>query len=113
MEPLNPAETLETKAVKKADAKDRVCLTKELTAKVDSWLNQIEVKFKGYIKVTRSDLVNYILNEKSQDLSEADFQSLQSLHYDPVKFMQWALQQVKRSAEKWRDSFTGRTFKNS
>lgn len=83
------------KRQKKTDAKDRVCLTEPQAKKIDGWLDQIESRFKGYIKITRSDLVNYALSAMDEILNDVDLEALNVAHYDQVKFMQWALQQVK------------------
>lgn len=73
---------------------DRVSLSQESLSRIGDWLKEIEPRLKGS-RITKSDLVNFVISTHSAHLSEREFEQLQSQHFDEVRFAAWALGQLK------------------
>lgn len=47
---------------------DRVTLNKEESDKINAWLKQIKDSSKGFLDLTRSDLVNFLIKSHHEEL---------------------------------------------
>lgn len=76
---------------------DRVTLSKDEGEKLDRWLEQIQTTFNGLLKLNKSDLVNYLVNEHKSELAKKELKKLKSIHFNQVKFATWALGRLKEA----------------
>jgi len=75
---------------------DRVSLTPESLARLSSWILEAEGHLKGS-RLTKSDLVNFLIKSHSASLSERELEQLEREHFDEVRFAAWALRQIKEA----------------
>ena len=82
---------------------DRVTLGKDESLRVEAWIKQIDEQTKGMVKLTRSELVNYLLMKMDAEFSNSEINQIRRDHYDEAKFAYWALMKIreaKRAGEK-------------
>ena len=79
----------------KGKASDRATLGKTETAKVDQWLKQINDSSKGFLMLTRSDIVNFLIREHRAELSPKEFSKIRADNYDPIRHITWITPQIK------------------
>ena len=79
---------------KRAVAVDRITLRPDSLNRLDGWLASLQVKFRG-IRVSRSDLVNWLIGARAPELSGAELRALQREYFDEVQFTAWALRELK------------------
>ncbi len=82
----------EPKAAKRSD---RVTLSEEETKKLDGWRQQLEASSKGFLSVTRTDLVNFLIREHREELQPAEIKRIRASLYDPIRHIQWITPQIK------------------
>ena len=73
---------------------DRVTLTPASLTRLAEWAKELEGHMKGS-RVTKSDLVNFLVLSHSAQLSEREIEKLKTEHFDEVRFAEWALRQLK------------------
>ena len=84
----------ETKPKTKAKHPDRVTLAPEALWRVSKWLDETRGQIKGS-KISRSDLVSFLIMSHSPCLSEGELKELEGEYFDEVRFAAWALGQLK------------------
>lgn len=95
MEPLNTNEVSEKK--EKAPAADRVSLGAAERARVEAWLAQVSEHTKGYLALSKSDVVNFILRHHDERLSAKELSKIRSDHYDPVRHITWIAPKIREA----------------
>jgi hypothetical protein len=55
----------------------------------------LQLEVRG-AKVSRSDLVNWLISKQTDELCQSAVAELQELYFDPVKAMAWASQEIQR-----------------
>jgi hypothetical protein len=83
-----------------ARAVERVTLGKEEAEKVSAWLKQLEVSSNGFLVLTRSDVVNFIIRSHSPDLSVRTMQQIRNQNYDPIRHLNWITPRLKDALER-------------
>ena len=73
---------------------ERITLDKENLEKVDGWISKIMESKKG-VKITKTSLVNWMIQQHSPDLSMHEQKRLEEAFFDEVKFGQWLIQEMK------------------
>ncbi len=73
---------------------DRISLKAEALARVERWITQAEQRYKA-IRISRTELVNFLILHRAAELSEEEARLLGEAHYDEVKFATWALKALK------------------
>jgi len=91
----NKIEPMKTRK-KKSSRPDRVNLDQEAYEKVNGWVEQVNAKFQGIIKVSRSDIANRILKQHSDQLSASDLKAIKEDNFDDTKFALWMANELKR-----------------
>jgi hypothetical protein len=81
---------------------DRVSLTPEALTRLSSWIREAESRLKGS-RLTKSDLVNFLVMSHSASLSEKELEQLERDHFDDVRFAAWALRQIKEARAQGKD----------
>lgn len=93
----NPEEKTEPKVKKEVAQGDRITLGKEESAKIDGWILQIEQKTNGMVQLSKSELLNYLVQKKNSELSTSEINQIRKERYDEVKFIHWALMKIKEA----------------
>ena len=73
---------------------DRVALTAEALTRLANWSGVAHERLKGS-RITKSDLVNFLVLSHPPELTEGELERLKSQHFDEVRFAEWALRQMK------------------
>lgn len=92
---------LETPSSTKAPVKavDRVALWKEESEKVSAWLKQLEESSSGFLQLSRSDVVNFLISEHKTELSSREMQQIRTRHYDPIRHLNWITPRLKEALQ--------------
>ena len=80
----------------KANA-DRIVLRRPEAARLAGWLAQLEARFDGMVRVTKSDLANFLIRAHADALSDAEVDALGAELYDEVRWLNWSLAKVRRA----------------
>lgn len=78
---------------------DRVTVKPDALARVDEWLAIMRERCKG-IRVTRADLVNWLILRHQPELSAEDQAELQRAFFDDELLGAWVLQSLKERRSK-------------
>lgn len=81
---------------------ERVALNPEAVARMEQWMAQIEKEKKG-VRITRNDLVNFVLLQHGPVLSEEELTDVGKAHYSEVRFYEWALKTVRKAQAQGED----------
>ncbi len=73
---------------------DRIKISPEALSRLSLWNEEITGRLRG-VKLTRSDLVNFLILNHEQALSSSELKELENRYFDEVKFAQWALEELK------------------
>jgi hypothetical protein len=79
---------------------ERATLGKEEAEKVAAWLRQLEESSKGFLMLSRSEVVNFIVREHKPELSAREMQQIRSQHYDPIRHLNWITPRLKDALQK-------------
>ncbi len=75
---------------------DRVTLSSEALTRLGAWMHEVAGHLKGN-RVTRNDLVNFLILSRPPHLSEQEISELAKRNFDQIRFTEWALQQLKEA----------------
>ncbi len=78
---------------------ERVSLGKEESDILNKWLMQIKGSTKGFLDLTKSDLVNFLIKSHSEDLSAKEIKKIRLSHYSLIKHLNWITPQLKKAFE--------------
>ncbi len=78
---------------------DRVTLNKDESEKINTWLQQIKESSKGFLDLTRSDLVNYLIKSHVDVLTAKEIKKIRLAHYSLIKHLNWITPQLKKALE--------------
>ena len=92
----------EQKTKQRVKHPDRVTLSPEALTRLGTWLMELDGVMKGS-RITKSDLVNFLILSHSAKLSERDVEQLANQHFDEVRFAVWAVQQLKEAKAQGRN----------
>lgn len=87
---------MEPKNLKRQSHPDRITLSPEALSRVNGWVDYFNGKSRA-VKVTRNDIVNFLLLNRAVELSEPEQSELERLHFDEVKFATWALNTIREA----------------
>lgn len=82
---------------KSAKAQDRVTLGKFEVEKIEKWLEQINQSSKGFLSLTKSDVVNFILRCRREEFSSKELSQIRAAHYDLIRHIIWITPQIKEA----------------
>ncbi len=83
------------KAVKPSKQIERASLGKTESDKLDSWIAQIKKSSKGFLSLTRSDVVNFLIRAHRDELLPKECLQVRAENYDPLKHIAWITPQIK------------------
>ncbi len=78
---------------------ERVVLNTEVAAKLDRWIESITSSRQG-VDLSRRDIVDWLVMSKGDNLSPHELKELADAHYDDVKFLQFAMRELKQAHAK-------------
>ena len=81
---------------------ERVALNPEAIARVEEWMSHIEKEKKG-VRITRNELVNFVLLRHAPVLSEEELNDIGKTHYSELRFYEWALKTVRKAQARGED----------
>ena len=79
---------------------ERVSIGKSESEKVSGWLGQLQKSLKGYLSLTKSDLLNFLIREHKAELSPKEMSQIRGDHYDPIRHISWIAQELKTALAK-------------
>ena len=85
---------------KPVKVQERVTLNEAEVKKLDAWLEQIEKRFEGFIKLNKSELVSFIIRRHQDLLSREELEKIKFENYDEAKFLRWAVQRLEDAKKK-------------
>jgi hypothetical protein len=90
MEPIESAMARE-----KPVAVDRATLGKSEAEKVNAWIKQIKESSKGFLDLTRSDLINFLIRDHRDELTPKEIAQIRADNYNPIRHINWITQELK------------------
>jgi hypothetical protein len=78
---------------------ERVLINSKVSSRIDGWISRLQRETSA-IRITRSDVVNFILMAHSEELSSDESRELGKLHFDEVKFSFWVARTLKNAKAK-------------
>lgn len=73
---------------------DRVKISAEAIVRLNILAEQVASHLRG-VKLTRCELVDFLLLSHSEALSPSELRDLEAKHFDEVKFAQWAVEELR------------------
>ena len=73
---------------------ERVVLNADVATKLDTWITRITESRQG-VSLSRKDVINWLVMSKGENLSPLEMKELADAHYDDVKFLQFAMRELK------------------
>lgn len=98
MEPLSSKPSKKSEKTK-VEATERLTLQKPEQEKLERWVQELNTKFDGMIRVTKSDLANFLIRLHPDSLSDSETAQIEHEHFDEVRWINWALNKI-RAAKK-------------
>ncbi len=80
---------------KSVPAPERVTLGKFESEKVAMWLRQIGETSKGFLALSKSDLLNFLIREHKSEFSAKELNGLRVAHCDPIRHIDWITKALK------------------
>ena len=74
---------------------DRVTLGKLEADKLEKWLKQINESSRGFLTLTKSDVVNFLIRLHRDEFIPKELSVIRADHYDPIKHITWITPQIK------------------
>lgn len=73
---------------------ERVVLSPEVAARLDQWIMSITSSRQG-VDLSRKDVIQWLVTSKGENLSPHETKELADAHYDDVKFLHFAMRELK------------------
>ncbi len=78
---------------------ERVTISDEVKLKLQALCDQANLALQGMATISKSDVVNLILEEHGGTLSKSAIDRLRSVHFDEVRFAQWMANRLKSARQ--------------
>ena len=85
--------------LKKLKPPERVTLGNEEGLRVEAWLSQVNDFSRGFLNLSKSDIVNFLVRERGEILTQKELQQLRADHYDPIRHITWITPQIKQALQ--------------
>ena len=76
---------------------DRITLNPTNRNKLDQWLVELESQLNGIVKITRTDLVNCLIELHSNQLSDTEIKAAAKYCFDEVRWLTSAMERLKKA----------------
>lgn len=91
--------TQDSASQREKSAVERVTLGKDESEKLNHWLIQIKSETSGFLEVSKSDLVNFLIRSHADQLKSKDIKLIRTHKYDLVKHLNWLTPLLKKAIE--------------
>ena len=91
--------SVDNKVAKNSDNVDRIVLRRFEQQRLSLWVDKLNEKFDGAIRLSKSDLANFLIRHHESDLTEDEIRNVESEFFDEVRWLSWALNKI-RSAKR-------------
>lgn len=81
---------------------ERIILDEAEGKKVQLWATALNERFDGSIRLTKSDVVNFIIRERSDVFAEAEIAKIESEFYSELRWLSWATTKVRAAKKEGR-----------
>jgi len=81
--------------IKSQENVGRIKIGKAESDKLLILVQQAQSASKGFLALSKSDIVNFLIREHKSELSPKQMQGLRALFYDPIKHMNWITYALK------------------
>ena len=83
--------SVDNKEAKNSDNVDRIVLRRFEQQRLSVWVDKLNEKFDGAIRLSKSDLANFLIRHHEHDLSEDEIRKVESEFFDEVRWLSCAL----------------------
>ncbi len=97
MESLTGLNETSGKKIKAPDGVGRIKIGKVESDKLATLVQQAQGASKGFLALSKSDIVNFLIREQKSELSPKQMQQLRAQFYDPIRHMNWITQALKEA----------------
>lgn len=104
MESVKPGKSPKGKHVK-GEPTERLTLQSIEQAKLERWVQELNAKFDGMIRLTKSDLANFLIRHHQEKLTDSEVALIEAEHFDELRWINWALTKI-REAKRMGESLT-------
>ena len=80
----------------KKPSPERVTLSEATATKLDQWIEKVTLTRQG-VELSRRDVVEWLISNHSENLSPSEEKELADTHYNEVKFLQYAIREIKEA----------------
>jgi hypothetical protein len=80
-----------------SDPVDRIILKRQERDRLDAWLTQLNDRYDGLVKFSKSDLANFLIRQQEQKLSEIHIKQLGAELYDEMRWINRAIEKVRQA----------------
>jgi hypothetical protein len=87
-------------SVQKKPVVDRVTLGANESERVQAWINQLGEASKGFLELTKSDLINFLVRGHTLELTPKEIKIIRADNYDPVRHLNWITPRLKEALAK-------------
>ena len=84
------------------DSVDRIVLRRCENTRLHEWTTALNARFDGMIRVTKSDLANFLIRQHDDGLSECEIKLIEAELFDEVRWLNWALSKVRQAKKEGR-----------
>ena len=93
----NKSETPDEKDKALSDPVDRIILKRQERDRLDSWLTQLNERYDGLVKFSKSDLANFLIRQQNEKLSEIHIKQLGAELYDEMRWINRSIEKVRQA----------------
>ena len=90
-------EVQDTKEKTLSDPVDRIILKRRERDRLDAWLAQLNDRYDGLVKFSKSDLANFLIRQQDEKLSEIQLKQLGAELYDEMRWINRAIEKVRQA----------------
>jgi hypothetical protein len=76
---------------------ERLTLRKEEQERLEAWVQELNARFDGMIRLTKSDLANFLIRHHSESLNDEEAALIEIEHFDELRWMNWALIKIREA----------------
>lgn len=80
-----------------AETVDRIVLRRVENNLLQGWISALNERFDGMIRVTKSDLANFLIRQRAENLTEGEIKLIEAELFDEVRWFNWAITKVRQA----------------
>jgi hypothetical protein len=88
-----------SKPEKVKPAVDRITLEVASSKKIEGWLSQLQEGSRGLLRLTKADVVNFLIRHHPDELGRKEIQQIRQDHYDPVRHLLWITPKLRAAIQ--------------